>query len=205
MARLMLRDELWSKRKESMLPQQIYNKPNLRMMVEAMFYRMRVGCPWRELPVEFGLRHSIYQQFNRWSSEDKLLKIFKDLMQEPELEWGFIDGSVVRAHQHSSGAIGKENQAIGKSVVGHTTKIHRAVDAFGLPIEFMLTGGEVHDAQAAPVLIGKHPYIDYIVADKGYDREELRSQIRDRSSTPIIPRKKNSTTGNTEVDWGLYK
>jgi transposase len=205
MARLMLSDELWSKLKEIMLQHQIYNKPNLRMMVEAMLYRMRVGCPWRDLPVEFGLWHSIYQQFNRWSSKDKLMKIFKTLVQEPDLEWEFIDGSVVRAHQHSSGAVGEENQAIGKSVGGNTTKIHMAVDAFGLPIEFMLTGGEVHDAKAAPALIDKLPHADYTVADKGYDSEEIRNQIRDKSSTPIIPRKKSSKTGNADVDWGLYK
>ena len=35
MARLMLSDELWSKLKEIMLQHQIYNKSNLRMMVEA--------------------------------------------------------------------------------------------------------------------------------------------------------------------------
>jgi len=45
MARLMLSDALWSKLKEIMLQHQIYNKPNLRMMVEAILYRMRVGCP----------------------------------------------------------------------------------------------------------------------------------------------------------------
>ena len=49
MARLMLSDEQWSKLKEIMLQHQIYNKPNLRMIVEAMLYRMRVGCPWRNL------------------------------------------------------------------------------------------------------------------------------------------------------------
>jgi hypothetical protein len=42
---------------------------------------------------------------------------------EPDLEWEFIDGSIVRAHQHSAGAIGKQHQAIGKSVGGNTTKI----------------------------------------------------------------------------------
>ena len=66
MARLMLSDELWSKLKAIMLQHRIYNKPNLRMMVEAMLYRMRVGYPWRDLPVEFGFWHSIYQQFNRF-------------------------------------------------------------------------------------------------------------------------------------------
>ena len=133
------------------------------------------------------------------------MKIFKALVQAPDLEWEFIDASIVRAHQHSSGAVGADNQAIGKSVGGNTTKIHMAVDACGFPIEFQLTGGEVHDAKVAPELIAKLPKADYTIADKGYDSEEVREQIRQNSSTPIIPRKKNSKTGNADIDWGLYK
>ncbi len=83
MLRLMLNDELWSKLREIMLQHSIYNKPNLRMMVEAMLYRMRIGCPWRDLPAEFGCWNSIYQKFNRWSSKGKLMAIFKALAQEP--------------------------------------------------------------------------------------------------------------------------
>ena len=98
-----------------MQQQRIYDKPNLRITVEAMLYRMRTGCPWRDLPVEFGCWNSIFQQFNRWSSKEKLYKIFKTLIQEPDLEWTFIDGSIVRAHQHGTGAVSKEHQAIGKS------------------------------------------------------------------------------------------
>jgi transposase len=113
MARLMLSDELWSKLRGIMLQHRIYDKPTLRLIVEAMLYRMRVGCPWRDLPAEFGFWNSIYQQFNRWSSKDKLMNIFKDLVQDPDFEWQFIDGRIVRAHQHSSGAMGSENQAIG--------------------------------------------------------------------------------------------
>ena len=126
-------------------------------------------------------------------------------MHEPDLEWEFIDGSIVKAHQHSTGAVGKENQAIGKSVAGNTTKIHMAVDAYGLPIEFHLTGGEVHDSKAAPELIVRLPLADYITADKGYDSEEIRELIREKGSTPLIPRKKNSKTGNDDMDWCLYK
>ena len=64
MARLMLNDELWSKLRKIMLQQGIYDKPNLRLVVEAMLYRMRVGCPWRDLPASFGCWNSIYQQFS---------------------------------------------------------------------------------------------------------------------------------------------
>lgn len=205
MLRLILNDELWSKLREIMLQHKIYDKPNLRMMVEGMLYRLRVGCPWRDLPNEFGCWNSIYQQFNRWSSKNKFMQIFKSLVQEPDLEWEFIDASIVRAHQHSSGAIEDSDQAIGKSVGGNTTKIHMAVDGFGLPIEFHLTGGEVHDAKAAPELISKLPKAAYTIADKGYDSEEIREQIRGKQSSPIIPRKSNSKMGNADLDWGLYK
>lgn len=205
MARLMLSDELWLKLKEIMLQHRIYNKPNLRTMIEGMLYRMRVGCPWRDLPPDFGCWNSIYQQFNRWSSKNKLMQIFNALVQEPDLEWEFIDGSIVKAHQHSAGLPNKEAQAIGRSVAGNTTKIHMAVDAFGLPIAFQLTGGEVHDAKAAPDFIKDLPMAIYTIADKGYDSEEIREQIKQKSSTPIIPRKKNSKTGNADMDWGLYK
>ncbi|EHL31055.1 ISSod6 transposase, IS1301 [Legionella drancourtii LLAP12] len=121
------------------------------------------------------------------------------------MEWEFIDGSIVKAHQHSAGAASEENQAIGKSRGGNTTKIHMAVDAHGLPIDFEITGGEVHDCKVAPEFIEKLPAADFTVADKGYDSEEVRDTIRKKSSIPVIPRKSNSKIGNADMDWCLYK
>ena len=46
MARLMLNDKYWSKLINTMLQHGIYNKSNLRKMVEGILYRMRIGCPW---------------------------------------------------------------------------------------------------------------------------------------------------------------
>ena len=100
MLRLMLHDELRFKLKESMLHHGIYDKPNLRRIVEAMLYRMRVGCPWRDLPTDFGCWNSIDQPFNRWFSKNKLMRIFKTFIQEPDLEWSVIDSSMIKAHQH---------------------------------------------------------------------------------------------------------
>lgn len=205
MARRMLTDELWSKLRGILRQHRIYDKPFLRDMVEGMLYRMRVGCPWRDLPDEFGCWNTIFQKFNRWSAKNKLTMIFKMLVHEPDLEWEYIDGSIVKAHQHSAGAASNEEQGIGKSVAGNTTKIHMVVDSFGLPIEFEITGGEVHDCKIAPELINILPTSDYVIADKGYDSEELREIIRKKSSIPIIPRKNNSTIGNSDIDWSLYK
>ncbi len=114
----------------------------------------------------------------------------------PDCEWEFIDGSYIKAHQHSAGAVGKKPQAIGKSRAGNTTKIHLAIDSYGLPVEFEITGGEINDCSAAPVLIARLPDAEAIVADKGYDSDCIREQITKKGARPVIPRKRNSLKGN---------
>jgi len=44
-----------------------------------------------------------------------------------------------------------------------------------------------------------------IIADKGYDSEQLRAQIEMNGMKVVIPRKKNSKRGNEGLDWHLYK
>jgi len=205
MLRCLLSDEHWSKLRNIMRQHRIYDKPGLRLMVEGMLYRMRVGCPWRDLPEHFGTWNSIYKKFNAWSAAGKWLKIFKALVTEPDLEWGFIDGSYIKAHQHSAGAAGQEPQAIGKSRAGNTSKIHLAVEGYGLPVEFHLTGGEVNDCSAAPELINDLPEFEILVGDKGYDSQKVRDKIKDKKAKAVIPRKQNSVVGNADMDWGLYK
>jgi transposase len=201
----MLTDEFWLKLRAILLETGIYDKPSLRLTMEGIFYHLRVGCPWRDLPESFGNWNAIYKRFNEWSRQEKLTNIFNTLVVDPDLEWEFIDGSIIKAHQHSSGAAHKQASGIGKSVAGNTTKIHMAVDACGLPIHFLVTGGEVHDSKEAPQLIAELPDADYIIADKGYDSEDLRIQIRNKGAIPVIPRKKNSKVGNDDIDGCLYK
>ena len=119
MPRLMLSDEFWSKLEKILLQEAIYNKRNLRMTVEGMLYRMRVGCPWRDLPKAFGSWNSIYKRFNAWSLSNKWDRIFKALIIDPDCEWEFIDGSYVKAHQHSAGErLARSRRPSGKAVQG---------------------------------------------------------------------------------------
>jgi len=205
MPRLMLTNELWSKLEPMILQQNVYDKPNLRMTIEGILYRVRTGCPWRDLPLAFGDWSAVYKRYNAWSSKDIFNKLFNQLSQLADTEWTFIDASYVKAHQHSAGAICKENQAIGASAGGKTTKIHLAVDAYGLPIMFEVTGGHVHESQIASTLIERLPESEATVADKGYDSITIREQIQARGSIAVIPRKKNSTIGNHNLDVYLYK
>ena len=75
---------------------------------------------------------------------------------------------------------------------------------YGLPIEFTIIGGEVHDSSAASELIEKLPAAEAVVADKGYDSEKIREQVKSKGAEAMIPRKSNSTIGNAEMDWALY-
>ena len=188
-----------------MLESDIYDKSNLRATLEGVLYKLRVGCPWRDLPQAFGRWNSVFKRFNEWSTKGKLLAIFKSISEDSDHEWSFIDGTIVKAHQHSAGARKGCESAIGKSVAGNTTKVHMAVDAFGLPIHFEITGGEVHDCKIAPQLVVELKEVEFIVGDKGYDSELLRAQITEQGAVPIIPRKMNSKIGNEGMDWCLYK
>jgi hypothetical protein len=47
----------------------------------------------------------------------------------------------------------QENQALGRSRSGFSTKIHASVDALGSPLRFLLTSGQQHDITQADVLI----------------------------------------------------
>ena len=57
--------------------------------------------------------------------------IFQALHIDVDEEWNAIDGTAIRAHQHSSGGKGAEKNDIGVSRGGRTTKIHTRVDAAG--------------------------------------------------------------------------
>ena len=205
MPRTMLTDEHWLKLQAILTQFNIYNKPQLRLDIEGMLYRIRTGCPWRDLPKEFGQWSSIFKKFNTWSTQGKWLKFFEAITQDPDMEWLLIDGSYIRAHQHSSGAGTGNSEAIGKSCGGNTTKIHLSVDACGYPIAFDITGGETHDAKAASDLLIKTPDAQVVIGDKGYDSEVIREQVVKQGGKPVIPCRKNSRKGNADIDWHLYR
>ncbi len=55
MPRTMLTDEYWEKLSQLMLySDRIYNNAEHRSTLEGIIYRMRVGCPWRDVPESFG-------------------------------------------------------------------------------------------------------------------------------------------------------
>ena len=75
-----------------------------RLFVEAVLYRYRAGIPWRDLPERFGDFRVIHLRHSRWSRSGVWQRVFETLAQDADNEWGMIDSTIVRAHQHSAGA-----------------------------------------------------------------------------------------------------
>ena len=182
------------------------NIKRLRKFIEAIFYLCKSGCAWRLLPPYYGNWRSIHKRFMDWSKRMIWEKLFEQSKIDPDLEWVMIDSTIVRANACASGyeKDSQNKEALGRSRGGFTTKIHTLVDALGNPLKFLLTPGQHSDFTQAESLT-KEIFNAYVLADKGYDSEELRELIRKKLSTPMIPRKNNSIIGNDDMDWGLYK
>jgi putative transposase len=78
-----------------------------RMFFEAVLYWARVGCPWRDLPSEFGDWSAVYNRLRRWIASGRLKKLFEAMAAQPACEGVrrvMIDSTIVRAHQHAAGA-----------------------------------------------------------------------------------------------------
>lgn len=80
-----------------------------------------------------------------------------------------------------------------------------ATDANGYPIDFEITGGQIHDSQVAPQLIALIGTAKYLMADKCYDAENIRNYAKHHEMMAVIPRKSNSIKSNPEFDTYLYK
>lgn len=110
MRRYALRDEQWA-RIEPLLPGReghvgVTAKDN-RLFVEAVLYRYRAGIPWRDLPERFGDPIKVHTRFSRWAKSGVWEKVFKELAKDADNEYAMIDSTIVRAHQHSAGALKK--------------------------------------------------------------------------------------------------
>ena len=107
MERLGLRNDQWDRIKDILPGREGHvggTAKDNRLFVEAVLYRFRTGCPWRDLPARFGHFKSVHQRFSRWAKSGVFERILKLLSSDHDNEYMMIDATIVRAHQHSAGA-----------------------------------------------------------------------------------------------------
>ena len=137
------------------------NKPrgvprvNDRRVLNGIFWVLRSGAPWRDLPEAFCPYTTCYNRFVRWGRAGVWDQIMDALAAMHDAAVQMIDTSIVRVHQHGACIAGNNQQHMGRSRGGLTTKIHAVVDTNGLPVQIGLTPGETHDNHLCSVLLSE--------------------------------------------------
>lgn len=160
-------------------------------MVTAMWYVMRTGCPWRDLPVGFGPWSSVYTRWRRWCASGLWSRMLRFVAKKAVGELRHLDCSHIKLHQHGSNPRGGQaGEAIGRTKGGLNTKLAAVVDGRGRAVALDLAAGPRHDLKAIepllPALRGKRA-----VGDKGFDADTFRAALhRHGARICISPRRR---------------
>ena len=128
--------------------------------------------PWRDLPERY--RHGRRTIVSTVVDTGIWKRIFDALASKSRDGLYLIDSTIVKTARQR----GEKNQAIGISRGGRSTKIHAIVDSKGRPLNFTVTGGQVHDSQ----VVGE--ILDLQTATGRHSRQGLRQ----RESAPADQR-----------------
>jgi transposase len=190
-----LRDEDWDRVKD-LLPGRAGSRgapaKDNRRFLHAVLWIAKTGAPWRDLPDYFGKWNTVWRRFDRWARKGFWQKLF-GTFQDPDLEWLILDSTIIRAHPHAAGARkssgGQAAQALGRSRGGFGTKIHAAVSGLLLPVTLLLSAGQEADVSHAKTLLAEAPKgeVRAVIADKGYDSQEVVAAIEALGAEAVIP------------------
>ncbi len=197
MARFDLTDFEWSVI-SPLLPNKPRGVPRVddRRVLNGIFWRLRTGAPWADIPERYGPHTTCVNRFNRWRKAGVWDRILKAVSKAYDGDIQMIDSSSIRVHQHAANAQKKTTDPVAwvARAGGLTTKIHALVDAEGLPIDLKLTEGQAHDGRSASDMLDALVEGQILLADRAYDSDALRQRLDARGAWANIkpmPNRKN--------------
>ena len=102
-----LSDDEWALLEPLMPKKRKSARADDRKIMNAIFYVLRTGMPWRDLPERYGPYTTVYNRFNRWSRRGIWKRIFDALAGKSRDSLYLIDSTIVKAHRAASGAKGR--------------------------------------------------------------------------------------------------
>ena len=92
-----------------------------RLFINAVFWILRTGAPWRDLPPDYGDWKNTHRRFCRWRDRGVWEHLLEVVIVEPDFEWLMIDASHCKVHPHAAGAVGG-NQDMSRTKGGSTQR-----------------------------------------------------------------------------------
>ena len=86
-----------------------------------MFFILRTGKPWRDLPPDYGKWGTVHQRFIRWQRKGTWKKILDILKDDSEYQFLMIDATHIKVHPDACGAV-DGNQDMDRTKGGSTPK-----------------------------------------------------------------------------------
>jgi len=198
-------DKLWEKI-EPLLPAEKavgnVGRPALpnRQVLNGILFVLRTGCQWKGLKKEwYGASSSLHARFQAWQAAGLWKKIYRMMVKyyhkkrHIQWKWQAVDSKLVPA------PLGGEQTGpnpTDRAKAG--SKCHLWVDQRGAPLSIHVTAANLNEIMVALDLL-KAPIVprpktkyrvQHLCADKAYDSEPLRTQLRQRNIQPHL-RKRN--------------
>lgn len=92
-----------------------------RQFINAVFWILRTGAPWRDLPTDYGDWKNTHRRFCRWRDGGVWEALLETVIDEPDFEWLMIDATHIKVHPHAAGAVGG-NQGMSITKGGSTPR-----------------------------------------------------------------------------------
>ena len=166
-----------------------------RLFINAVFWILRTGAPWRDLPPDYGDWKNTHRRFCRWRDKEVWSTLLAQLITDPDFEWLMIG---CHSHQGSS-ACGRgagRQSSDGRHKRGLNSKLHLAVDAHGMPVRLLLTNGTAADCSLAAALI-KDLKAEHLLTDRGTTAMPLLNKPSSKACSHKFRREKTASNPAT--------